>query len=310
VQHLNSKQQNDFNKLQKRLRRHAGAAIADYGMIEHGDRVMVCLSGGKDSYAMLDILLGLKHNAPVDFELVAVNMDQKQPGFPEDVLPGYLDKLGIEYYIVEKDTYSVVREKIPAGKTTCGLCSRLRRGTLYAFAEEIGASKIALGHHRDDIIETLFLNLFHGGRLSAMPPKLLSDDRRNIVIRPMAYCRERDIAKYARLKEFPIIPCNLCGSQDNLERQNIKHMLSDWERTSPGRINSIFRALQNVAPSQLADQRLFDFADLQLDRSGERAPYAFAQEEVQRSNNEQVVQFIDALSLRRDTDPLTIKSPG
>ena len=310
MQQLNNKKQGDFNKLQKRLRRNAGNAIADYTMIEAGDRIMVCLSGGKDSYAMLDILLLLKHNAPIEFELVAVNMDQKQPGFPEDVLPGYLDQLGIEYYIVEKDTYSVVREKIPEGKTTCGLCSRLRRGTLYAFAEEIGATKIALGHHRDDIIETLFLNLFHGGRLSAMPPKLLSDDRRNIVIRPMAYCRERDIAKYARLKEFPIIPCNLCGSQDNLERQNIKHMLSDWERTSPGRINSIFRALQNVAPSQLADQRLFDFADLQLDRSGERAPYAFAQEEVQRSNNEQVLQFIDALSLRRDADPVTNKSPG
>jgi tRNA 2-thiocytidine biosynthesis protein TtcA len=229
-------------------------------------------------------------------------MDQKQPGFPEDVLPDYLDQLNIEYYIVEKDTYSIVREKIPEGKTTCGLCSRLRRGTLYAFAEEIGATKIALGHHRDDIVETLFLNLFHGGRLSAMPPKLLSDDHRNIVIRPMAYCRERDIAKYVRLKDFPIIPCNLCGSQENLQRQNIKQMLTDWEQSSPDRIKSIFRALQNVSPSQLADQSLFNFADLQLDRSGERAPYAFAKEEVQRSNNEQVLQFVDALSLNRNED--------
>ena len=310
MQQLNNKKQSDFNKLQKRLRRNAGNAIADYTMIEAGDRIMVCLSGGKDSYAMLDILLLLKHNAPVEFELIAVNMDQKQPGFPEDVLPDYLDQLGIEYYIVEKDTYSVVREKIPEGKTTCGLCSRLRRGTLYAFAEEIGATKIALGHHRDDIIETLFLNLFNGGRLSAMPPKLLSDDRRNIVIRPMAYCRERDIAKYARLKEFPIIPCNLCGSQENLQRQNIKQMLHDWERTSPGRINSIFRALQNVSPSQLADQRLFDFADLQIDRAGNRAPYAFEKEEVQRSNNEQVLQFIDALSLERSEDATSDTPPN
>jgi tRNA 2-thiocytidine biosynthesis protein TtcA len=295
---LSSKKKSDFNKLQKRLRRNAGNAVTDYGMIEDGDRVMVCLSGGKDSYAMLDILLGLQHNAPVEFELVAVNMDQKQPGFPEDVLPNYLDGLNIEYYIVEKDTYSIVREKIPAGKTTCGLCSRLRRGTLYSFAEEIGANKIALGHHRDDIVETLFLNLFHGARLAAMPPKLLSDDGRNIVIRPMAYCRERDIEKYAALKEFPIIPCNLCGSQENLQRQQIKQMLTGWEKESPGRIRNIFRALQNVAPSQLADSRLFDFADLQIDRAGERAPYEFAAAEVNRASGEQVLQFFDALSIR------------
>ena len=288
----------DFNKLQKRLRRNVGSAIADYAMIESGDRVMVCLSGGKDSYALLDILLGLQHNAPVQFDLVAVNMDQKQPGFPEDVLPDYLDALGIEYYIVEKDTYSVVREKIPEGKTTCGLCSRLRRGTLYAFAEEIGATKIALGHHRDDIVETLFLNLFHGGKLSAMPPKLLSDDGRNIVIRPLAYCRERDLAKYARIREFPIIPCNLCGSQENLQRQQIKEMLTDWEKSSPGRINSIFRAVQNIAPSQLADNRLFDFANLQINRDGERAPYAFDQPGVQHGNSEHVLKFIDALVLK------------
>ena len=295
---LNVRKSVEFNKLQKRLRRNVGSAIADYAMIEDGDRVMVCLSGGKDSYALLDILLGLQHNAPVRFDLVAVNMDQKQPGFPEDVLPRYLDALGIEYYIVEKDTYSVVREKIPEGKTTCGLCSRLRRGTLYAFAEEIGATRIALGHHRDDIVETMFLNLFHGGRLSAMPPKLLSDDGRNIVIRPLAYCRERDLAKYARIRDFPIIPCNLCGSQDNLQRQQIKEMLNDWEKSHPGRMNSIFRALQNVAPSQLADTRLFDFAGLQISREGDRAPYAFETPEVQRGNVEHVLQFIDALALK------------
>jgi len=295
---LNVKKSVEFNKLQKRLRRNVGSAIADYAMIEDGDRVMVCLSGGKDSYALLDILLGLQHNAPVRFDLVAVNMDQKQPGFPEEVLPRYLDALGIEYYIVEKDTYSVVREKIPEGKTTCGLCSRLRRGTLYAFAEEIGATRIALGHHRDDIVETMFLNLFHGGRLSAMPPKLLSDDGRNIVIRPLAYCRERDLAKYARIRDFPIIPCNLCGSQDNLQRQQIKEMLNDWEKSHPGRMNSIFRALQNVAPSQLADTRLFDFAGLHINREGDRAPYAFETPEVQRGNVEHVLQFIDALALK------------
>jgi tRNA 2-thiocytidine biosynthesis protein TtcA len=296
MQPLVSKKSVDSNKLQKRLRRNAGTAIADYGMIADGDRVMVCLSGGKDSYAMLDILQGLQNNAPVSFELVAVNMDQKQPGFPEDVLPRYLDALNIEYYIVEKDTYSVVREKIPEGKTTCGLCSRLRRGTLYAFAEQIGATKIALGHHRDDIVETLFLNMFYGGRLASMPPKLLSDDGRNIVIRPMAYCREADIARYARLKEFPIIPCNLCGSQENLQRQQIKQMLSDWEKSSPGRINNIFRSIQNVAPSQLADSRLFDFADLQLSREGERTPYEYSAAEVHRSSGEQVLQFFDKLS--------------
>ena len=273
---LNNKKKTDFNKLQKRLRRNVGRAIADYNMIEDGDRVMVCLSGGKDSYAMLDILMGLEHVAPVRFELVAVNMDQKQPGFPAEVLPAYLDQLGIEYHIVEKDTYSIVKEKIPEGKTTCGLCSRLRRGTLYSFAEQIGATKIALGHHRDDIVETLFLNLFHGGRLAAMPPKLLADDARNIVIRPLAYCREKDLDKYARIRDFPIIPCDLCGSQENLQRQQIKAMLKDWEITAPGRTVNIFRALQHVAPSQLADTKLFDFLSLALDRDGDRAPYAFA----------------------------------
>jgi tRNA 2-thiocytidine biosynthesis protein TtcA len=228
----------------------------------------VCLSGGKDSYAMLDVLLGLQHNAPVNFDLVAVNMDQKQPGFPEDVLPRYLEGLGLEYHVVEKDTYSVVKEKIPEGKTTCGLCSRLRRGTLYGFAEQIGATKIALGHHRDDIVETLFLNMFYGGRMAAMPPKLRADDGRNVVIRPLAYCAEKDLAEYARIKEFPIIPCNLCGSQENLQRQNIKLMLQAWDKDQPGRVNSIFRALSHVSPSQLADTNLFDFANLQLDRGG------------------------------------------
>ena len=269
------KERLEFNKLQKRLRRQVGNAIADFNMIEAGDRVMVCLSGGKDSYAMLDILLNLQKSAPVDFELVAVNMDQKQPGFPEHVLPDYLDSLGIEYYIIERDTYSIVKSKIPEGKTTCGLCSRLRRGTLYAFAEDINATKIALGHHKDDMVETLFLNMFHGAKLSAMPPKLLSDDERNIVIRPLAYCREKDLIRFAEQREFPIIPCNLCGSQENLQRQAIKKMLSDWERQFPGRIEQIFGAMQNIAPSQMADRDLFDFAGLKLNRSGERKPYEF-----------------------------------
>ena len=284
----------EFNKLQKRLRRYMGRAIADYKMIEEGDRVMVCLSGGKDSYGMLDILMNLQQSAPIHFELVAVNMDQKQPGFPEEVLPAYLDKLGIEYYIVDKDTYSVVKEKIPEGKTTCGLCSRLRRGTLYSFAEEINCNKIALGHHRDDIVETMFLNMFYGAKLSAMPPKLLSDDKRNVVIRPMAYCKESDLEHYAQQKGFPIIPCNLCGSQENLQRQNIKAMLSQWEKESPGRIQSIFGALKNVKPSQLADNNLFDFDNLALDRSGERAEYEYGAAKVGSSKKPASVQIIDA----------------
>lgn len=265
----------EFNKLQKRLRRHTGQAIEDYRMIEEGDRIMVCLSGGKDSYTMLDILMNLQKSAPVKFELVAVNMDQKQPGFPEHVLPEYLDDLGVEYYIVNKDTYSIVKQKIPEGKTTCGLCSRLRRGTLYAFAEEIGANKIALGHHKDDIVQTLFLNMFYGSRLAGMPPKLLSDDRRNVIIRPLAYCREADIANFAEYKQFPIIPCNLCGSQENLQRQNIRQMLLAWEKSDPSRIEKIFSSMQNIAPSQMADPALFDFANLAIDRSGERQEYAF-----------------------------------
>ena len=254
-----------FNKLRKRLRRNVGNAIADFSMIEQGDRIMVCLSGGKDSFAMLDILLHLQASAPVDFELIAVNLDQKQPDFPEHVLPDYLENLGIPFYVLERDTYSVVKSVIPEGKTTCGLCSRLRRGTLYGFAEQIGASKIALGHHRDDIVETLFLNLFFAGKLKAMPPKLLSDDRRNVVIRPLAYCKEEDLARYAQAKAFPIIPCNLCGSQPNLQRQEIKQMLRAWERQYPGRTETIFKALQSVSPSQLCDRKIFNFKDLTIE---------------------------------------------
>ncbi|MBU2887268.1 tRNA 2-thiocytidine(32) synthetase TtcA [Gilvimarinus agarilyticus] len=259
---LDRKERLEFNKLQKRLRRQVGSAIADFEMISEGDRVMVCLSGGKDSYAMLDILLGLQKTAPINFELVAVNMDQKQPGFPEHVLPQYLESLGVPYHIVEKDTYSIVKEIVPEGKTTCGLCSRLRRGTLYGFADEIGATKIAMGHHRDDIIETLFLNMFYGGKLKAMPPKLLADNGQNILIRPLAYCKERDLEQYAEIKQFPIIPCNLCGSQENLQRQVIKDMLQGWEKSHPGRLETIFSAIGSVAPSQLADRQLFDFAGL------------------------------------------------
>jgi len=266
VRELSRKEKTEFNKLQKRLRRNVGNAIVEYNMIEEGDRVMVCLSGGKDSYGMLDVLMNLQHSAPIKFELVAVNLDQKQPGFPAHILPGYLSGLNIPYYILEKDTYSVVKAVVPEGKTTCGLCSRLRRGSLYGFAQEIGASKIALGHHRDDIVETLFLNMFFNGSLKAMPPKLLSDDKKNVVIRPLAYCREKDLARYAAYKEFPIIPCNLCGSQDNLQRVQVKKMLAGWEGEYPGRTESIFRSIRNVAPSQLADGELFDFRSLRIEQ--------------------------------------------
>lgn len=286
-----------LNKVQKKLRRNVGRAVIDYKMIEEGDRIMVCLSGGKDSFAMLDLLMSLQRNAPVNFELIPVNLDQKQPGFPEHILPGYLEKLDLEYYIVERDTYSVVRSKIPEGKKTCGLCSRLRRGTLYAFAEEINANKIALGHHKDDIIETLFLNMFHGGRLAGMPPKLRSDDGRNIVIRPLAYAREKDIVEYANYREYPIIPCNLCGSQENLQRQNVKAMLSVWEEEQPGRIESIFGAMQNVAPSQLSDRELFDFESLAIDRSQEREEYEYADDQQVNKSRSNPVQFIDAVSV-------------
>lgn len=274
-----------FNKLQKKLRRLTGRAIEDFNMIEEGDRVMVCLSGGKDSYAMLNMLMSLQKSAPIHFELIAVNLDQKQPGFPEHVLPEYLDSLGVPYHIINRDTYSVVKEKVSEGKTTCGLCSRLRRGTLYSFAEDIGATKIALGHHKDDIIETMFLNMFYGSRLSSMPPKLRADNGRNIVIRPLAYCREKDIMRFAEHLEFPIIPCNLCGSQENLQRQNIKAMLAEWERKHPSRIESIFTAMQNIAPSQMADTELFNFHDLTLDRSGERKEYEFADSQTIFSGN-------------------------
>ena len=252
------------NKLQKRLRREMGQAIEAFNMIEAGDKVMVCLSGGKDSFVMLDILLNLQKSAPISFELVAVNLDQKQPGFPEHVLPHYLSELGVPFHIVERDTYSVVKSVVPEGKTTCALCSRLRRGTLYGFAEQIGANKIALGHHRDDILETFFLNMFYGGKLKSMPPKLVSDDGKNMVIRPLAYAREKDIAAYAELRGFPIIPCNLCGSQENLQRQVIKEMLQGWDKSHPGRIETMFRSLCNVVPSHLADPALFDFKNLQL----------------------------------------------
>ncbi|MBE9137913.1 tRNA 2-thiocytidine(32) synthetase TtcA [Nodosilinea sp. LEGE 07088] len=257
---------NSFKKLQGFLRSRVGQAIADYAMISEGDRVMVCVSGGKDSHTLLDILRHLQRHAPIHFEILAVNLDQKQPGFPAHVLPEYFESIDVPYRIVEQDTYSTVKRVIPEGKTMCGLCSRLRRGVLYRVAAEAGATKIALGHHRDDMIETLFLNLFHGGRLKAMPPKLLTDDRRHIVIRPLAYCPEADIARYARYREFPIIPCTLCGSQANLQRAQIKEMLRAWEKEWPGRTETLFRSLQNVAPSQLADPSLFDFGGLERDR--------------------------------------------
>lgn len=254
-------------KLQKRLRRQVGQAIADYAMIEAGDRVMVCLSGGKDSYTLLDILRQLQATAPIEFELVAVNLDQKQPNFPEHVLPTYLEGLGLEYHIIEQDTYSVVKALTPEGKTYCPVCSRMRRGALYNFARRIGATKVALGHHLDDIVETLFLNLFHGATLKAMPPKLLSDDGDHILIRPLAYCREKDIARWAEAQAFPIIPCDLCGSQDGLERQVIKRMLAEWERAHPARIEKIAGALRRVVPSHLMDRELFDFAGLDSERA-------------------------------------------
>jgi len=286
----------EFNKLQKRLRRNVGNAITDYNMIEESDVVMACISGGKDSFAMLDILLSLQKVAPIKFDVIAVNLDQKQPGFPDHILPNYFESLGIPYYIVDKDTYSVVKEKIPEGKTTCGLCSRLRRGTLYSFAEKIGATKIALGHHMDDIVETMFLNMFHGSRLKAMPPKLRSDDKRNVVIRPLSYCREKDLIAFAEQREFPIIPCNLCGSQENLQRQNIKAMLIDWDKQTPGRVESIFKSIQNVSPSQLADRNLFDFNELPLDRTTERAEYEFKEAEISSSNIDESM-FIDVTNI-------------
>ena len=260
------KDQFELNRSQKNLRRDVGRAIVDFNMIEDGDLVMVCISGGKDSYTLLNILQSLQKYAPIKFRIHAVNLDQKQPGFPEHVLPQYLEELQIDYKIIKQDTYSIVKKKIPEGKTYCGLCSRLRRGILYNYAESLGADKIALGHHRDDIVETLFLNMFYGGNLSAMPPKLLSDDKRNIVIRPLAYCKELEIDRYAKLMNFPIIPCDLCGSQNHLQRQSIKSMLRQWDKKNPGRIESIFRSITNISLSQLADVGLFPFRDLHIER--------------------------------------------
>ena len=304
-----SKAELEANKLMKRLRHAVGDAINDFGMIEHGDKIMVCLSGGKDSYAMLDILLGLQKSAPIDFDIVAVNLDQKQPGFPTHVLPEYLEKLGIAYHIIEEDTYSVVKRVVPEGKTTCALCSRLRRGVLYRVAKELGCSKIALGHHRDDILETLFLNMFFGGKLKSMPPKLVSDNGEHIVIRPLAYVKEKDLVRFAALRQFPIIPCNLCGSQPNLQRQVVKEMLEDWDKRFPGRIESMFSALQNVVPSHLADPKLFDFVGLER---GQDLPHggdtAFDKEEFKSNEPAPLGRVINILDNRSPkTEPLSCK---
>lgn len=272
IKHLPDNASGNFVKLRNSLITATGKAIGDYNMIEEGDTVLVCMSGGKDSHTMLMILLALQERAPINFKLIAMNLDQKQPGFPTDILPAYFEQLGIDYRIVEADTYSVVKEKIPEGKTTCSLCSRLRRGIIYSIAKELGANKIALGHHRDDIVETLFLNMFFGAKLKAMPPKLATNDKQNIVIRPLAYCREKDIASYARQMDFPIIPCDLCGSQENLQRQKVKDMLQAWEREQPGRINNIFRAITNVEPSHLADFDLYDFKGLSQAKNDDEDP--------------------------------------
>lgn len=272
TQHYPHDASNNFLKLRNQLISATGKAIGDYNMVEDGDTVLVCMSGGKDSFAMLMMLLALKERAPIIFKIIAMNLDQKQPGFPEHILPAYFEQLGVEYRIVEADTYSVVKEKIPEGKTTCSLCSRLRRGIIYTTAKKLGATKIALGHHRDDIVETLFLNMFFGAKMKAMPPKLSTNDKQNIVIRPLAYCSEKDIAAYARGMAFPIIPCNLCGSQENLQRQNIKDMLQGWERVQPGRINNIFRAITNVEPSHLADTDLYDFKGMSQAKSSDEDP--------------------------------------
>ncbi len=275
-----AKKTREFNKLKKRLRRQVGQAIADYNMIQDGDKVMVCLSGGKDSYTMLDILMNLQQHAPIDFEIIAVNLDQKQPGFPEHILPEYLESIGVPFHIIEKDTYSIVKEIVPEGKTTCGICSRLRRGSLYGYARQNGITKIALGHHRDDIVQTMFLNMFYGSRLASMPPKLLSDNKRNVLIRPLAYCKESEIEEFAKFKNYPVIPCNLCGTQENLQRQNIKNMLKQWEIDTPGRVQNIFNSMQNIAPSQMADRDLFDFESLKIDRSNTREEYEHANEQL------------------------------
>ncbi|MDO6427778.1 tRNA 2-thiocytidine(32) synthetase TtcA [Thalassotalea sp. 1_MG-2023] len=286
----------EANKLQKRLRSKVGKAIADFNMIEEGDVIMAAISGGKDSFVMLDTLLYLKRVAPINFEVIAVNLDQKQPGFPEHILPAYLEEKGIDYYIIDKDTYSVVKQKIPEGKTTCSLCSRLRRGSLYGFAENIGATKIALGHHMDDIVETLLMNMFNNAKLKAMPPKLLSDDKRNIIIRPLAYCREKDIATLAEINDYPIIPCNLCGSQENLQRKKIKKMLTTWENESPGRVENTFKSIQNVSPSQLSDNSLYDFSSLSIDRTQAPKEHEFSGVDISSSNLIDIknIEIIDA----------------
>ncbi|MDO6487175.1 tRNA 2-thiocytidine(32) synthetase TtcA [Colwellia sp. 6_MG-2023] len=289
-------QQAISNKLEKKIRHLTGKAVSDYNMIEEGDKILCAISGGKDSFVMLDILLHLKRVAPIKFDVIAVNLDQKQPGFPEHILPNYLEEKGIDYYIIDKDTYSVVKQKVPEGKTTCALCSRLRRGSLYGFAEKIGATKIALGHHMDDIVETLMMNMFNNAKLKAMPPKLLSDDKRNVVIRPLSYCREKDIEQLSEVKSYPIIPCNLCGSQENLQRKQIKHMLNTWDQESPGRVESVFKSTQSVSLSQLSDHDLYNFSALTIDRTAEPKEQEFGGADISSSNLIDVknIEIIDA----------------
>ena len=290
---VETRHSNTFLRLKKKLERSVGEAIGDYNMIGDGDTVMVCVSGGKDSYTLLSCLLALRERAPVDFRIVAMNLDQKQPGFPDHILPAYFESIGVEYRIVTEDTYSIVKDKIPAGKTTCSLCSRLRRGIIYRAATEIGASRIALGHHRDDMLETLFLNMFFGGKIKAMPPKLVSDDGKHVVIRPLAYCTEADIIRFARTMAFPIIPCNLCGSQENAQRKLIKGMLQNWARDFPGRIESLATSLKNIVPSHLADPRLFDFISLTQQTVVEEGDTAFDPFELPQPSA-QTVQFLSA----------------
>ena len=312
-----TKHELENNKLNKRLRHAVGDAINDFNMIEAGDKIMVCLSGGKDSYTLLDILRQLQASAPIDFELIAVNLDQKQPGFPEYILPEYLNSIGVDYKVIEEDTYSVVKRVIEEGKTTCSLCSRLRRGVLYRVAKELGCTKIALGHHRDDILQTLFLNMFYGGKLKAMPPKLVSDNGEHIVIRPLAYVKEKDIERYSELKAFPIIPCNLCGSQPNIQRQVIKEMINDWDKRFPGRVESMFTALRNVVPSHLADNELFDFKNLQrgqdLKHGGDTAfdsetmPVQFSGSLSEQDTQEIKMPSVDTLPIRKVINILASK---
>jgi len=292
-QQLSEQDKIKLKKIERKLTRNVGKAISDFAMIEDGDKVMVCLSGGKDSFAMLDVLLTMKKRAPIHFDIVAVNLDQKQPGFPEHILPAYLESLGVDYLIVEEDTYSIVTDKIAPGKTTCSLCSRMRRGILYRTAKEIGATKIALGHHRDDMLETLFLNMFYGGKLKSMPAKLCSDNGEHIVIRPLAYCVESDLITFSELKKFPIIPCNLCGSQDNLQRQAIKGMLQDWHNRFPGRLESMFTAMQNVTPSHLADHKLHDFKNLSTGVANADGDLAFDQPEIKPAATTTDIEFIE-----------------